>query len=214
MLLTIDWTTLIEPLGTLASFIILVSLIMRSVKRLRIINLIGSIVFIAYAIFIQSIPVLIMNVGIVWINIYYLYQMYKSEDYFKVLAIDKHDEYLKAFLSFYKKDIKQAMAFKEDDLNASDYRFFVLRNMVPAGVFIANEYDEDTLEITLDYATPAYQDFKTSKHVFDNTKETFISQGYKHFITFTEDEKHIKYLERMDFEPTIIRNKKAYTKNI
>lgn len=204
----------IEPIGTLASFIILVSLIMRSVKRLRIINLIGAVIFVIYGYFITSYPIIIMNTGIIFINIYYLAQMFKSEDYFKVIAIDKDDEYLKAFLSFYRDDINNTMTFTQKQLHNSDYRYLILRNMTPAGIFITNEYNDDTLEITLDYAIPSYQDFKTTEYVFKNANETFKDQGYTQFITFTDTDKHIHYLTRMGFEKTTINNQTAYTKKI
>ncbi len=204
----------IEPIGTLASFIILVSLIMRSVKRLRIINLIGAVIFVIYGYFIVSYPIIIMNTGIIFINIYYLAQMFKSEDYFKVIAIDKDDEYLKAFLSFYRDDINNTMTFTQKQLHNSDYRFLILRNMTPAGIFITNEYNEDTLEITLDYAIPAYQDFKTTDYVFKNTSDALKDQGYTKFITFTDKEKHINYLKRMGFEQTTLNNQIAYIKKI
>ncbi len=205
---------LLEWIGYLASFIILISLVMRSIKRLRFINLFGSVLFTIYGYFIGSFPVMVMNAGIVVINIYYLRQMIKTEDYFKVIAVEKSDEYLKAFLAFYRKNIEKAMPFTEGDLLNSSYRFFILRNMVPAGLFIVNEYDKETLEITLDYATPAYQDFQTGAHVFKRTSEVFQAQGYKQFITFTQDESHMKYLNRMAFKPTTVHNRKAFIRTI
>ncbi len=205
---------LVEWVGYIASFIILVSLLMRSIKRLRLINLGGSVLFTAYGFAIGSYPVMMMNAGIVLINVYYLVQMVKSEDYFDVVPVDKTDEYLRAFLAFYQKEIKRAMGFTQRDLDASDFRFFVLRNMVPAGLFIVNTYDEETLEITLDYATPAYQDFKTGAHVYSRITDLFKSQGYTRFVVFNADAAHAKYLSRMCFEETTLDNQKAFIKNL
>ncbi len=205
---------LLEWIGYLASFIILISLIMRSIKRLRLINLFGSILFTIYGYFIGSYPVMVMNAGIVVINLYYLRQMVKTEDYFKVIAVEKEDEYLKAFIAFYRKGIDIAMPFSESELLSSSHRFFILRNMVPAGLFIVKEHSKDTLEITLDYATPAYQDFKTGAQVFKRTADVFKTQGYKKFITFTTSESHQKYLSHMAFTKTEIDKKTAYIKEI
>ncbi len=203
---------IVEWVGYFASFIILVSLLMRSIKRLRVINLAGAILFAVYGFVIDAYPVMVMNAGIVAINVYYLIQMVKTEDYFDVVPVDKTDEYLRAFLVFYQKAIKRAMGFTPRDLDASDYRFFVLRNMVPAGLFIVNTYDEETLEITLDYATPAYQDFKTGVHVYSRITDVFKEQGYTRFVVFNADAAHATYLRRMRFTETTVDNQKAFVK--
>ena len=52
---------ILEFIGYAASVLIAVSLTMRSVLRLRIINLFGSSCFVAYGILIQAYPVDVMN---------------------------------------------------------------------------------------------------------------------------------------------------------
>lgn len=62
-----------EVVGYLASLIVLISFLMKSMKTLRIINTIGCVLFVAYGILLNfSIPIIITNVAIVAINIYYL----------------------------------------------------------------------------------------------------------------------------------------------
>ncbi len=78
---------------------------MSSVKRLRWINLAGSLFFSAYGFLLGSLPVGFMNAGIVIINIYYLNQIYSSKEYFKVLHIEGESDYLNYFLEYYKADI-------------------------------------------------------------------------------------------------------------
>ncbi len=204
----------VEWIGYIASLLILISLVMRSIKRLRLINLAGASIFTVYGFLIQAYPVAVMNAGIVLINLYYLRQMIRSRDYFKVIAVEKTDEYLKAFVAFYRENIQEAMPFTETTLNESSYRFFILRNMNPAGLFVVKEYDDKTLEITLDYAIPMYQDFKTGAHVFKKTGDVFKDQGYEQFITFTADDSHQNYLKRMQFTRETIDGKNAYLKKI
>ncbi len=136
----------LEWLGYAASAIILVSLIMSSVKRLRWINLAGSAVFAVYGFLIGSIPVAVMNIGIVVINIYYLAQMYGQKEYFKILNVGRESEYLKSFLSFYEREIDKFTNFDANAIEHSQVRFFILRNMVVAGVFICSREDSDTLK--------------------------------------------------------------------
>lgn len=62
-----------EIVGYLASLIVLISFLMKNMKTLRIINSIGCVLFVAYGILLGfSLPIIITNVAIVGINIYYL----------------------------------------------------------------------------------------------------------------------------------------------
>ena len=68
-----------EIVGYLASLIVLISFLMKNMKTLRIINTIGCVLFVAYGILLNfSIPIIITNVTIVAINIYYLLKANKS----------------------------------------------------------------------------------------------------------------------------------------
>jgi hypothetical protein len=189
----------IEYLGYLASFIILVSLVMRSIKRLRFINLIGSLIFAVYGYFIGSIPVVVMNLGIVGINIYYLNQMLRSKEYFDILPLSGNDDYVKAFTSFYEQAINELMPFSKEDLDEKSFGYFILRNMTHAGIFIVKPVDKDTLEIILDYATPMYQDFKTTAHIYDNEAKRFKDLGFKTFMAKASHKHHEAYLLKMGF---------------
>ncbi|MCW3085258.1 MAG: uroporphyrinogen decarboxylase [Bacteroidetes bacterium] len=65
--------TLTEIIGYFASLGVLVSFLMKDITRLRIINTIGCCLFVAYGIMLQySIPIIITNVTIIGINLYYL----------------------------------------------------------------------------------------------------------------------------------------------
>lgn len=189
----------LEWIGYIASMIVLVSLLMSSIKRLRWINLVGALVFGFYGFMIGSIPTGFMNVGIVLIDIYYLVKMYQSKDFFKVLPIEKDHEYLNMFLDFYKEDINKFGEGELDAISNAKVKFFVLRNMTPAGIFIADELDKETLEIKLDYVAPQFRDFKIGNFVFESQKEYFKSLGYKQFKAVTDFKEHIVYVKKMGF---------------
>src|SRR6056297_1798281 len=69
---------ILEWVGYAASLLVLISLLMSSIIKLRWINLIGSAIFCVYGFLIGSIPVGIMNGGIIIINIYYLTQVVRE----------------------------------------------------------------------------------------------------------------------------------------
>ena len=61
-----------EYIGYLASAVLLLSFMMKKMTTLRIINTIGCGIFILYGSLIGSFPVIITNVAICLINLYYL----------------------------------------------------------------------------------------------------------------------------------------------
>lgn len=69
----------IEWVGYLASIFIGISMFMKNMVRLRIINLIGCILFCIYGFTIGAYPVAIVNLIISCTNIYYIYQLTKKE---------------------------------------------------------------------------------------------------------------------------------------
>jgi len=62
----------VEGLGYLASVLVAISFLMKSINKLRFVNLIGSICFVIYAVAIHAIPVALINLFTVCINVYYL----------------------------------------------------------------------------------------------------------------------------------------------
>lgn len=63
---------LVEGLGYLASVLVAISFLMKSINKLRFVNLIGSICFVIYAVAINAIPVALINLFTVCVNVYYL----------------------------------------------------------------------------------------------------------------------------------------------
>lgn len=60
-------------IGYLASFLVLFSFLMKKMRSLRIINTLGCTLFVAYGFLLDfSWPIIITNVAIIIINIYYL----------------------------------------------------------------------------------------------------------------------------------------------
>lgn len=69
----------IEWVGYLASALIVISLTMSSIVKLRIINSIGCALFVVYGISVGALPVAFSNVLIIFINLYYLFKYSQSE---------------------------------------------------------------------------------------------------------------------------------------
>jgi hypothetical protein len=70
-LLGLPW---FEWIGYTASFVVLLSFLMKDMKKLRIVNILGCSLFIAYGLTLPaiSIPIILTNAAIVIVNLYYL----------------------------------------------------------------------------------------------------------------------------------------------
>ena len=63
----------LEMVGYTASVLVAISLMMRSLRKLRIINLSGSFLFTVYGFTIGAYPVALLNAFIVLVNLFYLH---------------------------------------------------------------------------------------------------------------------------------------------
>ncbi len=63
----------VEWIGYAASLFVLLSFLMRNITTLRYVNSIGCLFFVAYGILLDSWPIIITNVAIVCVNVYYLF---------------------------------------------------------------------------------------------------------------------------------------------
>jgi len=194
---------MLEYIGYLASVIVLISLLMSSVKKLRWINLFGSLAFVVYGFLIKAYPIAILNIFTVSINVYYIVKMANTKTYFKVLEIDKNSKYLEYFLKLHEEDLVKYFDINEIDVDAADLSFYILRDIVPAGVFSGKRYDDSTLLIQLDYVSPPYRDFSLGKFLYLQQKEVFTNKGFKRLITFTNNPVHMKYLLKMGFSRNV-----------
>lgn len=69
---------LVEVLGYLASVMVAISLMMKDIVKLRVLNFVGCALFSAYGAAIEAWPVAGMNAFIACINVYYLVKMYRE----------------------------------------------------------------------------------------------------------------------------------------
>jgi hypothetical protein len=68
-----------EWVGYLASVVLMISFLMKSINTLRIINSIGAILFVVYGFMLAiSWPIIISNTFILGVNVYYLAKYYKT----------------------------------------------------------------------------------------------------------------------------------------
>jgi hypothetical protein len=187
-----------ELLGYAASILVAISLMMKSVLRLRIINLVGALCFTIYGLVIQAYPVAFMNALIMGINVYYLAQMARAKAYFHLFETDADSDYLQEFLKFYTTDIQQF--FPGFKLAAAGQMYFILRDLVPVGLFIVEHDPARGLVARLDYVIPGYRDLQPGRFVYEELAGIFKGQGVARIYAQAGTKAHQAYLERMGFK--------------
>ena len=193
-----DKQFILEMIGYTGSFLVIVSMLMTSVVKLRIINTIGSTIFCGYALCIHSYPTAAMQVCLIVINIVSLYKLNNTKKVYSAVSVTSEDGFLKHFLDVNMEDIKKFFPnFSNPSIEDKIYLITCAQN--PVGVFIANAGSELTsLEVKLDYTTPAYRDCSAGKFIMNFMKD----QGIKQLAAKTEIPAHEKYLRKIGFVPS------------
>lgn len=184
----------IELIGYLGSILVLISMLMSSVIKLRLINTIGSVIFTFYAFAIQTYPTAILNVILIMVNIYNLVKLLKSTKQYDMVEIKPEDSFAGYFLEHYKNDIAVYFPEFKNDPELYDVANIVCCNADPAGILLGKKNGEE-IEISLDYTTPMYRDCSVGKFLYEKLKE----QGIKKLVYKSADKKHEEYLEKMGF---------------
>lgn len=209
-----NMATFYEWLGYAASILVVISLMMSSIIYLRWINLAGAALMSLYGFLIHALPVGFLNLSIVIIDLYYLRKIYFTEDFFSILKIRHNSYYLNQFLNFYKPEIKKYLPEFSFSEKEADISIFILRNMIPAGLFMGN-IENNILNISLDFVIPEYQDFKIGEFLFNKNKKFFKEKNIDKVIAKASTKSHKNYLEKMGFKKDKIENEfVTFVKNI
>lgn len=190
---------IIELVGYLGSLIVLVSFLMSSVVRLRIVNAVGGLIFAIYAIIIHSYPTALMNFCLIGINIYYLIRLTRSTRHYSLLEGNLLDAYLQYFLQYYREDIRvyfPEAPLHQPEKHGIDRAYLVCSDAVPVGLLLGKSKEEGTLEICVDYSTPEYRDCSVGAYLYDKLS----SQGIQRLTFPFASQNHEGYLKKMGFE--------------
>lgn len=196
--------SLIEWVGYVGSVLVAISLTMSSIKKLRWYNLVGASVFSFYGFVIGALPVGLLNLFIVLVDIYYLFEMYSRKESFKSIMIQPDSAYLEYFLEYYKKEIKlffpkfDPLILENVDENKKTFTLLLLRNAVVAGAFIGVKNNQ-ILYVYLDFVIKEYRDLKPGEFFYNKNIEFLKTKGIHQIICNTENEQHQNYLQKMGF---------------
>ena len=192
-----DWMK--EGIGYAASLIILVSLLMTNVFRLRVINGIGSVLFGLYGWWIGSWPVCVINLVIAGIDGWYLLQTLTSGAFFDLApAASVGPEYLKRFFLFHERELMNyAPGLTLEELQDA-CTCLIFRNLLPVGLFSYRRNGPDA-QIVIDFMIPEYRDFKAGRYLYRTKRMFFKEQGIKRVLATARHPSQPKYYLKNGF---------------
>ena len=186
--------------GYLASLFLIIALLVNGDIKFRIYNILGTVSFIIYGIIFSAWPVLLTNVILFFINVYYLRKLYEHKEDFELIEFSGDEKLAIKFLDFYREDIKTYFPdFNETQL-VGNLNFVVLRDLVIAIIFSAEVLDYGDAVVALNYTTKKYRDYKVGKFIFEKEKQYLVSKGIKRIVyKHAANKSHIQYLKTMGF---------------
>ena len=186
---------ILELIGYVGSAFVLISFLMSTVIKLRIINSIGSLISVAYGIFIHAYPTVVMNAALFLINCFYLIKMFRYKESFHIIETNLSDSSVKFFINLNKEDI--LLYFPDFEANTAKVNFTKLiyvENKI-AGLFAAEQKEDKSLNIILDYTTKEYRDYSVGHYLY----KTFSDENVTKIVFNQKSENHYKYLIKMGF---------------
>lgn len=173
---------------------------MRSIVRLRVVNLFGAATFSVYGFLIGAYPVGFLNLLTTVINIVQLVRLRRRRETFRILEILPDSPYLEYLLEVQAADIRRFYPSFRYERTPETIVWIVLRDLVPAGVLVGRAKD-GTLHVDLDYVVPQYRDLKVGRFLFVDEAGYFRRRGFREIVSPAETKKHAGYLGRMGYEP-------------
>ncbi len=176
-----------EIVGWVGSGVLVISLLQTVIWRLRLINLAGCFVLIAYNAVVGVWPMVGLNVVLAAINIFYLVRMAStrhSPAHYEVVQVGTDEPYLAHVLQRHREDIAHFNPTLDLDATLvaeSTEAHLVLRGDETIGVVLAS-IEHDTAHILLDYVTPPYRDLSPGEFVF-GPRGVFAGRGLGKIVT-------------------------------
>ena len=197
----------LEIFGYIGSALVVISLLMTSVVKLRVLNTLGSVISGTYALIIGSFPLMLMNVSLIIINVYNLYKLLKTKNHFEIVKGSCEDGFVKYFVQRDLNDIANFFPGVEIKNTADEVAYIVCCNGNPAGILVGHDLGDGVLDVVIDYSTTTYRDCSVGAYLYANLN----AYGVKKLV-FSKDlaDAHASYLTKMGFE----KADGAYTKTI
>ncbi|HTJ36780.1 MAG TPA: hypothetical protein VL738_26455 [Dactylosporangium sp.] len=192
----------LEIVGWAGSALLVWSLLQQQLLRLRVFNLIGSIILIGYNAGVRVWPMVGLNVTLAGINIWQLYSLLRTrhdERKYQVVEVATDDNFLAHVLRVHWADIAR---FNPDFRFDDEHRlaFLTLNGDEVVGVLMLRPTDDPAVaQVDLDYVTRRYRDLSPGEFVFRRSGQ-LTAHGFRRVLT--PPGMVAPYYSRLGFQPS------------
>lgn len=187
----------VELVGYVASALVVASLAMTSVVRLRVVSLVGSLVFVAYGVLLPSIPIILTNAAVTLLNIWFLRKEFGSNRDLGAVPIASDAAFLLDFLRSHAADIHSFHPGFQPPATG-DFALLLTRDGLPAGA-LAGTPEGDTLRLRLDYVMHAYRDSRIGDWLYGAGSKVFTDAGFTTLVAEPTSDAVRNYLLSVGF---------------
>lgn len=167
-----------ELIGWLGSVLVVLSLMVPSVRRFRILNLTGSLIATVYNAAFQIWPYAAMNGAIVLINIYWLWRLQKQTTpagrAYLVAPVGTDDALVTHFVERHQDDIRSTHPRFDPAALTQGSAWITMHEDEVIGLFALSPVREGTATVLLDYVTARFRDYGTGRHLY--AKHDLVAQ--------------------------------------
>ncbi len=189
--------SVVELVGYLASILVVASFAMKSVVRLRVVSLVGCVVFVAYGVLLGSIPLVLTNAAAGVLHLWYLRREFGPHRDLGAVPIAADEPFLLDFLNSHGADIAHFHP-GFDGPKPGDFVRLLTRDGLPAGAVVATP-DGSTLQLRLDYVMQAFRDSRIGAWLYGPGADVFTRAGFTTLVAEPESEALNAYLIRSGF---------------
>ncbi len=198
MLARVNWLSPVELVGYLASGLVVASLAMTNVGRLRTISLIGSVIFVVYGVLLGSIPIILTTAAVAGLNVWFLRKELGGGRTLGAVPIDAHAPFLQDFLRTHLADIHKSQPGYQS-IPADAFALVLTRDGLPAGALLGERRGAE-LRLTLDYVMEAYRDSRIGRWLYTaDGRKVLRDAGFRRVVATPSTSVHRTYLQAMGF---------------
>jgi hypothetical protein len=176
----------LDVIGWLGSATLVWSLLQARILRLRVINLVGSLLLIGYNGALRVWPMVGLNVTLAVINAVHLRRMLVTrhdERAYTVVGVGTDDQFLAYLLRVHGEDIARFNpGFKPASVGPGWFAFLVLRADEVVGVVLVRDAGDGVAQVELDYVTPRFRDFAPGEFVYRRSR-LFTELGFRAVVS-------------------------------
>lgn len=155
----------LEIFGYIGTALVILSMTMTSLVKLRIINMCGSIISLVYSVCVSAWPVVVLNACLICINLVQTVRQLKKRQDVTLLAVGEDDSIVHHLFGIWQKDIqKQHPDLKLQAIKGEKIHILYVGEEA-VGFFANKSTNEEHQNGTL-YLTPAYHTAPMQERVF------------------------------------------------